>query len=1221
MARQIRTQVVQLQDVSYEKDSGWRDVEESHVAVLKAVVTRGEWGSTTLAGPSLIAEGGTLIPSKEDAKYVIFNGMHMVLALIRLRTELEGKTIEACEALPWWDDAIARIFQHGLTFIVYEFQEGVYTHLRHRAVQALAHEEDSNKMLHTTMLQKSKLARSYYESEGNDWTKAEKSILEALGVHRRRTVSRWFILARDCSDVILSHMTAVGLKELPQKYVTENKYLVGRMADARFRLMDEWAKVAFDWLSEVMTVSDGGKPSIPADKFIHDYCCPAKHAESWLTAQKKVFGVVATSFRAFHRTAERLRQPTARQAIVTWLYDPQLRSRRNFGMEELDLLVREMETVKAGTNKSTNMVASGSALAVAPVDMTDEAAAGGAPPGEEDDDMGCLLDDGPGAVQADPIIERAEQLAVAEMANISIHTEKGAFIEELKTAVYQSAKPLVVVECPTSRAAVFTTFFDLICEVPVRFSLLVPLGSRDELISTIKAILRKKLPGRTIYTVALSLGKQSSRQRPSYALFVPSQDGPVTFHVGLEGCRANASEGVRLRCTSSACSMRAADSPADPSDPDQQAQTDKADEEIPLEDRELPDFEHCFDQVAEAGSGDEAADDDKGQDDRATNLFAYAAPLAVHKKVLSQICAVHARTHLIVLTRSAHPGLLVAGRSFGLKVVAFVDGVTKHSLGHGSLLLKRLMIISKMAAARDALPGITQGSKRIHAGDFQFQVIVGPPVQPVLLRDITPSVTNWRTGLNNNPAGLDVKTLSQVQAESDYTGCNIKLVRVAQRDNMESVVARRSMRDGDVVCNLGGLAFDSVDNLRAFLNSNPSGRELIGGLVRIDGVQHEALGDDGSSSQASGDFNPTAPKFAAIYFVFTGVGRYVRHYAQVGAKQPNAVLSCNLGAGAGDGLVQLVVKTRNRSGIAQGTPVLLNFGMDYDHAVVSKVFAEEASQPKRIRSMLDAYFKQLGERDAQEAAAASGEAAVLAIDAAAVAAPVPALDAPTAVPAAGGVVPETPTPTPKQTPMLALPAPTPTTALTTAPPAAPTAISPVEIKLVPGEAVVGEISQPLAAKLVYKGGSSPGGAGSIRLAAAGQLTGNKKVPPNTVLAVAKEGAIAPAADATAAGAALRWKFTKTKDVLVSGLGGPVKTLYDFIKETGATSISKHKAWKAGSVPTTVDFAGSAAESAPKFVPNSAVHRVAGGQCIGRPGRAAWLGMGMALRRGVPMAHL
>ena len=69
MAKQIRTQLVPLQEVSLAKDSGWRDVDESHVATPKAMITREDWRSTALAGPSLIAEGGKIIFSKEDAKF------------------------------------------------------------------------------------------------------------------------------------------------------------------------------------------------------------------------------------------------------------------------------------------------------------------------------------------------------------------------------------------------------------------------------------------------------------------------------------------------------------------------------------------------------------------------------------------------------------------------------------------------------------------------------------------------------------------------------------------------------------------------------------------------------------------------------------------------------------------------------------------------------------------------------------------------------------------------------------------------------------------------------------------------------------------------------------------------------------------------------------------------------------------------------------------------
>ncbi len=64
------------------------------------------------------------------------------------------------------------------------------------------------------------------------------------------------------------------------------------------------------------------------------------------------------------------------------------------------------------------------------------------------------------------------------------------------------------------------------------------------------------------------------------------------------------------------------------------------------------------------------------------------------------------------------------------------------------------------------------------------------------------------------------------------------------------------------------------------------------------------------------------------------------------------MLSCSLAAGAGDGFSQLVVKTRNMSGIAAGSPILLNHGMDCDHGAVAQVLSDDAAQPQKIRTML-----------------------------------------------------------------------------------------------------------------------------------------------------------------------------------------------------------------------------------------------------------------------------
>jgi len=237
-----------------------------------------------------------------------------------------------------------------------------------------------------------------------------------------------------------------------------------------------------------------------------------------------------------------------------------------------------------------------------------------------------------------------------------------------------------------------------------------------------------------------------------------------------------------------------------------------------------------------------------------------------------------------------------------------------------------------------------------------------------------------------------------------------------------------------------------------------------------------------------------------------------------------------------------------------------------------------------MRMMLDAYFRQLGEREAEEAAAASGEVAALAVVAGHAAGKADGLSPPSSSQGVEAGAPTAPLPSPPADPVPPEPTPMPKPMPRPAEPKNG-GEEKVEVKLSDGEAVVGEVSMPFAAKLVYK-------PGSLRLTAAVKLAGNKKVSPNTVLAVAKDGKMETAgagssapkgAGSTAAASSLSWQFTKTKDVLVSAGGGPVKSLHDFIKETGATTVMKHKPWK-GAVPTTLEFAGPDCRN---FVPTAA----------------------------------
>ena len=173
-------------------------------------------------------------------------------------------------------------------------------------------------------------------------------MVQGLGKKKTSTIIRWITVARDFSGEVLQHVTALGSRDLPMKCVFSNKYLVGKGCDAKLRLSDNWAKVAFTLLKERRDA--GGVVS--AEAFTNEYCAVMKHGEQWARAQEKMFGVVATGFRAFERAVERLQTEKGRRFIYAWMCDAELRKTPHFAQDFLAVLVNEMKKTKAGTNKS-----------------------------------------------------------------------------------------------------------------------------------------------------------------------------------------------------------------------------------------------------------------------------------------------------------------------------------------------------------------------------------------------------------------------------------------------------------------------------------------------------------------------------------------------------------------------------------------------------------------------------------------------------------------------------------------------------------------------------------------------------------------------------------------------------------------------------------------------------------------------------------------------------
>ena len=409
---------------------------------------------------------------------------------------------------------------------------------------------------------------------------------------------------------------------------------------------------------------------------------------------------------------------------------------------------------------------------------------------------------------------------------------------------------------------------------------------RDDLISGLRTGLKKRFQSRRFDLVTLSVGKQTSRIRPSYALHTPpSPDTPTPAHVGIEGCRARGSEGIRMRCTSRACPFRPVGTGA---------VTDE-NAEIAAEDLDEPNFEGCFD----AAEADGVAEDDVvmeetvrdvGSGDCKQNLFPYAAPQVLHSRMLQVIGQADTRTHLVILTRTGHPGLIVAARRAGLKVVALLAGVSQQSAAHGQHLLKMHLTAWKMGAAREATPAV-HGVKRVAAAELQWQVVTAPAAQPITLRESQPQVSNWRAGINCNPVNLDQKALRQVQAEVETTAA---VIAVERRSGLEVATAAKSLREGDVVCSVGGLLFESIEKLMAFFHSNDCSKEFLGNIVKIDGIlqgESPSAAQIGLGGNAGSAANAACPQHTTnMFFVLPGIGRFFRHYANLGKQHSNVAL-------------------------------------------------------------------------------------------------------------------------------------------------------------------------------------------------------------------------------------------------------------------------------------------------------------------------------------------
>ena len=686
---------IPLQELSVEEDSGWRALDASHVTALMETVRGGSWGQTTLVRPSVLQVGEKKCTSATDGRYVLNNGLHAVMALKKVAAELE--TMD--ESPTWVNEELAEIFAgSGLLVDVVEYSSQDRT--ARCVIQAVAHEQDQNRYRPTTLKNKVDIVSHIYLTV-KDWSLVTKQLVEVMGASKRSTVQRWVTLARDLDADVLTEIQAKR-PTLPQEFVIGNKFLIGRGESHRFRLSAKYASVAIEWLLDLTGAIDG----VSSDNFVNEFCLPAKTLELWEQSTIKRFGVVADSFKPFHRVVQSL-QKNGRARIIACIRQRmplggggKTEPGTSVGIDECKAVLDELSKMKAGASPST---ATEGHPALAESQGMDAAAAEPSCAADGDDgEYADLLTVGGEAGAAEDFLAKEIQAEVSkQLVHVAIHGEKASFLSDCTSRIVSEERAIIYVETPSSKAKFACDFLKIASELPTArtAAVFVPVGGRLALLCNVAASVKKWFPGRQMFTVTIGADHQSARSRTSFGIYVPipSVHRDVPSSLSSTGCRATAIEGLRMRCKSETCRFRPA---RDDRDGDLDFQ-EVCPDDIPSDGEK--DAADGFEEEVDGDDGEDVVDEDRGKaagdaTKLLANLFPVAYPVSLHLMILGALRAA-SMSHLFLLTRTPHPGLQVAARELGLEVVVLLNGP---SSGRATRELHELTIQGRRAQASEA---------------------------------------------------------------------------------------------------------------------------------------------------------------------------------------------------------------------------------------------------------------------------------------------------------------------------------------------------------------------------------------------------------------------------------------------------------------------------------------------------------------------------------------
>ena len=165
----------------------------------------------------------------------------------------------------------------------------------------------------------------------------------------------------------------------------------------------------------------------------------------------------------------------------------------------------------------------------------------------------------------------------------------------------------------------------------------------------------------------------------------------------------------------------------------------------------------------------------------------------------------------------------------------------------------------------------------------------------------------WHDGLNRVVPSVLLIPNSQTQVHLE---CDQNALRITgHTDKGRSLETQRARRDGEIVCSASALFFDSFADLVSLLRL-PGNARFADRVCNILGVHR-------------------AEQPVEIWAVLVGVAQYIQDFHDI-RPRANAVLEFDPTRGFNSDSLKVVVCTRTGVGISAGSPILLNYGTNFN---------------------------------------------------------------------------------------------------------------------------------------------------------------------------------------------------------------------------------------------------------------------------------------------------